>query len=84
MENGNNKNAPIQMGPEVQQEHNEAKARSLMCAREIEAVLAKNNCFIDFEVTLSKAGIRPTFHVRAKSAILVPTGVITGEPSADH
>ncbi len=57
----------------------EAESRAKRCAAEIDAVLAKFNCFMDVEVTLTRAGMKPVFKVIAKSEILIPgAGALTG------
>ncbi len=57
----------------------EAEVRAKRCAAEIDTVLTKFNCFMDVEVTLTRAGMRPTFKVIAKSEILIPSaGALTG------
>jgi hypothetical protein len=49
----------------------EAEARARKCAADIDATLQKHSCFIDVEVVLTRAGMRPIFKVIAKSDIVL-------------
>ena len=60
----------------------EAEVRAKRCAAEIDAVMAKYNCFMDVEVNLTRAGMKPIFKVIAKSEIiLAPAGVLPNDQS---